>query len=402
MPPSMIHRLPQGCRTVGGTRAGAMERCRQVFMSRFASFGYRPFLPSGLQLIQSAWERLPSDLKGRTVCLTSPFGEPCCLRADLTLAAVAYLGAHYAPQERPLRLCYAERVYRSSPPPETELEGTQIGAELLGWEGEGADWELLFLLIGLLEALAVPDVTVVLGDVTLFARALQGLPTETARRLTRALQEGNLSDYGAALRSLADPLGETLTELPRLKGGDEVLRRGAELFGFESVATLTAIKKNLDALGLGGRIRFDLSLVRELDYYSGPLFDVYGGTSGRALGGGGRYDTLLAEFGILGQALGFGLDLERLCQASVFPNGSRGPAMAWTGGLSAARAIARAAELCDEGLEIELSWQPSKATSIKLAEGRGFSFWIDLARENVVEIATGKTFPLDLWIREGI
>lgn len=81
----LMNRLPRGCRTVGGAKARAMERCRRAFMSRFASFGYDPFLPSGLQLIQSAWERLPEGIKDRTVCLTSPFGEPCCLRADLNI-----------------------------------------------------------------------------------------------------------------------------------------------------------------------------------------------------------------------------------------------------------------------------------------------------------------------------
>lgn len=396
------NRLPRGCRTVGGAKARAMERCRRLFMSRFSSFGYHPFLPSGLQLIQATWERLPSSLRGRTICLTSPFGEPCCLRADLTLAAVAYLGTHHAPQERPLRLCYAERVFRSSPPPEKNFEGTQIGAELLGWEGEGADVEILSLLIRFLISLGISDIIVVLGDITLFRRVLQGIPSGSARRLTLALQEGNLSDYRSVVRSLPSRFAAPLEELPFLKGGAEILDRGERLFGDGSVATLKNLKENLDDLGLGDRIRFDLSLARELDYYSGPLFDIYGGPSGRALGGGGRYDTLLSEFGILGQALGFGLNLESLAEASADESRSPLQAMVWTGGLKASQALDQAQRLCDNGFEIELSWQPSEIDSRRLATLRGFSRWIDLGTRRVVDIATEESRPLDDFLKEGL
>lgn len=384
----LMNRLPRGCRTVGGAKARAMERCRRAFMSRFASFGYDPFLPSGLQLIQSAWERLPEGIKDRTVCLTSPFGEPCCLRADLTLAAVAYLSAHHAPQERPLRLCYAERVYRSSGPPESDLESTQIGAELLGWDGEGADAEVLFLLLDFLRSLVI-DATVVLGDTNLLRRAFQGVSADRAQNLTAALQQGNLADYGTLIRGLPS-LEPSVAELPFLRGGREVLCRGAELFGDDALATLRRLADNLEELGLGDRIRFDLSLGRELDYYSGPLFDVYGGPSGRALGGGGRYDSLLADFGILGQALGFGLDLERVAQAA--DEGEERPerALGWAANLRPSEALARALAYADRGLDVELSWLSSEEDSLRLARLKDFSLWVDLSIGQVRDPKTGE------------
>lgn len=389
---SSMNRLPRGCRTVGGAKARAMERCRRTFMSRFASFGYDPFLPSGLQLIQSAWERLPEDLKDRTVCLTSPFGEPCCLRADLTLAAVAYLGAHHAPQERPLRLCYAERVYRTSPPPESDLESTQIGAELLGWDGEGADGEVLFLLLDFLQSLAI-DATVVLGDTNLLKRAFQGVSADRAQSLTAALQQGNLADYAALVRGLPSPAAD-LAELPFLRGGPEVLRRGAELFGNEALATLRGLADTLKDLGMGDRIRFDLSLVRELDYYSGPLFDVYGGPSGRALGGGGRYDSLLADFGILGQALGFGLDLERVALAADEGKDRPERTLAWAANLPPSEALAKALAYAERGLDLELSWLTSEEESLHLARLKGFSLWVDLRLGVFLDTGTGeRTVP---------
>ncbi len=123
----MVNRLPRGCVNVGGELASAMEECRRIFLSFFENWGYSPFLPSGLQLLESAWDKLPSQVRSRLAALTTPYGEPCCLRGDITLAAVAYLASHYAPEERPLRICYCDRVYMKSAPPRTSIESFRSG-----------------------------------------------------------------------------------------------------------------------------------------------------------------------------------------------------------------------------------------------------------------------------------
>ena len=64
----------------------------------------------------------------------APFGEPCCMRADITVSALSYMALHHTPEEFPLRLCYAERVFSVPRPPKENLEDTQVGAELLGWK----------------------------------------------------------------------------------------------------------------------------------------------------------------------------------------------------------------------------------------------------------------------------
>jgi histidyl-tRNA synthetase len=62
-------------------------------------------------------------------------------------------------------------------------------------------------------------------------------------------------------------------------------------------------------MGLGDFVRFDLSIVRGLAYYTGIVFELFD-TKGelRAICGGGRYDNLLK--GLMGvdlPALGFGM-----------------------------------------------------------------------------------------------
>ena len=75
------------------------------------------------------------------------------------------------------------------------------------------------------------------------------------------------------------------------------------------------VADNADALaaaGLGDRVAIDLGEVRGLDYYTGLVFRVYARGLGFEVGGGGRYDTLLARFGRPMPAVGFMLGLDRV------------------------------------------------------------------------------------------
>ncbi len=106
-----MNRNPKGCSNIGGPAAARLEYCRNKALKIFSTYGYRPFSPSELQLVEDVWDKLSKSRARRLIALNSPFGEPCVLRGDLTLSAVAYLSSHYEENERPLRLCYADRVF---------------------------------------------------------------------------------------------------------------------------------------------------------------------------------------------------------------------------------------------------------------------------------------------------
>ena len=228
-----MSRLPKGCTNVGGNIASAMEKCRELFISSFGAFGYKPFWPSALQLLETAWDRLPESIRTRLMTISTPFGEPCCLRADITLAAVAYLSAHHSPEERPLRLCYSDRVYKTPQRPETYLESFQIGAELLGWEGEGADIEVLNLLLKTMDKMGLDDTHLVLGDVKIVQKAMEPIPSQLAQQLISSLEKGSYSTYFKILEKSSVPQSilPFLKALPDLKGDSQVLARTEILLG---------------------------------------------------------------------------------------------------------------------------------------------------------------------------
>jgi len=396
--------LPKGFKSIGGIEAERIERARQVFFELFTGYGYRLLLPSSVQLFGPCWECLSGEVRSRIVSLGTPSGETGCLRPDLTLAAVSYLSSHYAPEERPLRVCYADRVYRIPSPPDNDVEYFQIGAELLGWESEGADIELLTLLLKTLDALDVKENFIVIGDVTILSSLLKEMPESSSLALREALTRRSFSSFREILdrAPIPESLRRPLEELPYLRGGAEVLERATKVL--PKNCSTGSVRNLVEALAVSGfkdRVLVDLSIARELDYYSGPVFEVFCGSHGRPVGGGGRYDGLLSSFGVLGQAIGFSLNLDLLLYGDTSSISKPLTVMSWPGDLRPERAMRMAAELAACGVPVEMSWIDQRNRSIELARRRGYRWWTDLSDGSIFDLEKNTLIERADWSPEG-
>jgi ATP phosphoribosyltransferase regulatory subunit len=172
-----------------------------------------------------------------------------------------------------------------------------------------------------LERLGVTGWVLALGHVGVFNGVLAGTePGEAERRALRERVESKDAEgVGETARAAALParVADALVALTRLAGDLDVLDTAQDaLDAFPGArAALGELRVVADALqraGLGGRLAVDLGEVRGLDYYTGLVFRAYAAGLGFEVGGGGRYDTLLARFGRPLPAVGFMLGLDRL------------------------------------------------------------------------------------------
>ena len=384
---------PRGCDSIGGELASCMEECRNETMKLFSSWGYSPFNPAEFQLLEGTMNNLAKGRCSRLITVNSPFGEPCCLRADITLSALSYMALHYTPEEFPLRLCYAERVFAVPRPPKENLEDSQVGVELLGWEGIGSDVEVISLLFRTLDSLGLNKSVVVLGDVSIVPRIFENLPQELTNKLIGLLRDGAYCNYDRTV-DRASEIGEhdkrVLKELPALKGTPDILELAEELFESKTILQpLRELVSSLTELGYGERVMIDLGFIRDLGYYTGPVFNVYSSSDGVLLGGGGRYEGILSETDFSCQAIGFGLSLRELALACV-PRERSIRAMIWAGSAPHESVLSSAAELIRSGVQIEISRKADAADSKKLAANRGCRWWIDMNTEQAEELSTGR------------
>ena len=397
-----MNRNPKGCSNIGGPAAAKLEYCRNMALKIFSAYGYRPFSPSELQLVEDVWDKLSKSRARRLIALNSPFGEPCVLRGDLTLSAVAYLSSHYEENESPLRLCYADRVFSAPVPPRGNLEENQVGIELIGWEGSGTDAEVISLLLRTLDELSIERSIVVIGDMSVVAKLFEGLPEKSAEQLVGALQEGIYTTYSRILDETEtdDKRRKLLKALPSLKGDCSVISEA--MLMMDDPSLLMPLKKLCDSLcklGYSDRIRIDLGFIRDLGYYSGPIFNAYSSVTASLLGGGGRYDGLLAKVGMEGEASGFALNIKELAEHCV--DGSPSPKiMLWCGCSDPAEGLRYADGLYKKGISFELSWTTDKEESMKTAGLRKYKFWADFSSKQVINIMTGQIFDLTDFDRE--
>jgi ATP phosphoribosyltransferase regulatory subunit len=142
---------------------------------------------------------------------------------------------------------------------------------------------------------------------------------------------------------------EAAARIPLLIGGREVLETARGLTGcadaLAALDHLEQVAQALDSCGLGDHVAFDLGEVRDMDYYTGVVFDVLAPGMGIELGGGGRYDDLLGRFGHPMPAIGFALDVERVLEAlgrAGVALGGEAPIYRVSGGLSDAHRAAAA------------------------------------------------------------
>jgi ATP phosphoribosyltransferase regulatory subunit len=120
-----------------------------------------------------------------------------------------------------------------------------------------------------------------------------------------------------AAGSVPPQVASALERLTVLGGGRETLDQAASALGFcpparKALDELRGVTDALAAAGLDRHVAVDLAEVRGLDYYKGLVFRVFAPDLGFEVGGGGRYDALLARFGRPLPAVGFMLGLDRV------------------------------------------------------------------------------------------
>jgi ATP phosphoribosyltransferase regulatory subunit len=317
----MVDRIPSGTRDVLPDEMRELramtDRIRAVFEQAGYGEVYTPaleyedtFTREERQRAQSvAWANRPAYR------MFDEHGNVLVLRPDMTIPIARLIATRYAHVDPPFRFCYFAHAYRGVRPQRGQSrELLQAGVELVGAGAPDGTAEILTVMCAALDAAGLETYRVGVGDASLYPDLLAtlGVPQDAREPILSALARGDFVGVERGLRglSLAPEALEVLLEVPRIRGGPEVL---ADLSGLlETAAAGMHAVHQLVAPAVAERLIFDLGLVRSLGYYTGAVFQVYDPAHGVPIGSGGRYDELLDGFGRPLPAAGFGLNVERL------------------------------------------------------------------------------------------
>ena len=317
-------RAPSGAITHVGAAARSRRRVEETAATVFRGWGYEEIL---LPLFDHAevFARGGGRWSERSSYRFTEGGDLLALRADFT-ALAARAAATRLPSEAK-RLFYRGEVVRRPGRGLGPAAALEVGVEHFAADA-GADLEILLVALEVLERLGTENFVFTLGHagfpLGLLEEALADAPDREERRAgaLRGLWRRDPSRIRSALGAGGAPLLGTL----ELFGGKEVLERAQASplprSAREAAGELAGIARVLETLGLLGRFRFDLAELRGFDYYTGLIFEIHAPGAGREIGGGGRYDDLLANFGDPRPAVGFSLSVDRLAEILPKPSGS--------------------------------------------------------------------------------
>jgi histidyl-tRNA synthetase len=317
-----------------GTRdflAQEVERREQAFAtirSVFAGYGFEP-------LQTPAFERLDvllgkyGDEGDKLVFKILRRGEheatgeaDLALRYDLTVPLARVAAAYGSRLPSPYKRYAIGQVWRADRPGKGRFrEFVQCDLDTLGSNSPLADAEVICAQHDALVALGVRDFTILLNSRQVLAGLLDAydIPDEIGPRVLIALDKLDKLEPGAVVSELrhvglGDKAADIVHALTAPDSRDQI--RTALKPSETGLAGLDALDQLLGLVAPElppGRIVFAPRMVRGLSYYTGPIWEhVAPGVPG-SLGGGGRYDHLIAQLGGPDvPATGASLGIERL------------------------------------------------------------------------------------------
>ena len=310
----MIHPIPSGTRDVLPDEMRELRAITEALRDVFGRAGYGEVYTPALEY-ESVITRGELDALRPAYRVFDENGNVLVLRSDMTVPIARVVATRYPASEPPLRFCYFAHSYRGVRPQRGQpREFLQAGVELIGASAPRGTAEAVTVLCRALDAVGLARYRLGLGDASLYPALLDslGVAADDRARLLDELARGDFVGLERGLRDLEidDDSIRLLLSVPQMRGGADVLR-GPPGPVADAVAGLRAVHQLLEA-DVAERVIFDLGLSRAPGYYTGAVFEVYDPAVGMPLGGGGRYDNLLGEFGRSLPAVGFALEVDRL------------------------------------------------------------------------------------------
>jgi ATP phosphoribosyltransferase regulatory subunit len=305
----VIHPIPSGTRDVLPDEMRELRAITEAIRGVFESSGYGEIATPALEY-EEVLTRGDPRAADPAYKLFDEHGNVLVLRSDMTIPIARVVASRYGNAKPPLRFCYFAHAYRSVRPQRGQArEMLQAGLELVGAPGPDGTAEALSVLCAGLDAAGLENYRIGLGDASLYRRMLDRLAVPEGAR-PQILHELVTRDFVGLAREVEAHKHDELVRVPQLRGGVDVLE------GIPETGELRAVHDRL-APAIAERVIFDLGLIRDLDYYTGAVFEVYDAALGAPIGGGGRYDDLLGRFGRDLPACGWALYVERLHMARV-------------------------------------------------------------------------------------
>ena len=243
------------------------------------------------------------------------------LRYDLTVPFARYVSQNRNDITFPFKRYQMQNVWRADRPQKGRFrEFFQCDADIIGSDSLLSEIEIIQLSDEIFTSLGMNNIEICINN----RKVLLGMTEVMGERdrfndiviaidkLDKIGVNGVIDEIkkkGVSMKGVS-----ILNEFLRVKELSDLKELlGQSKIGLEGVSELSYVKNNIDSLQLNvSNLKFDISLARGIDYYTGCILEVkQNDINVGSLAGGGRYDNLTSIFGlqdISGIGISFGID----------------------------------------------------------------------------------------------
>ena len=291
---------------------------RAIFELRelYEQYGYKKYKMSKFEEYDLYLENKSFLPSSQVITFTDLNGKLLALKPDVTLSIAKNIPT--CPAE-PEKVYYNENVYRTPRGSHEYKEIMQVGLEYLGSIDLYAQCEVLSLALRSLQKLSESCV-MVLSDMGFISGLLEycALPLALEERIVACVEHKNAHEIKrlCAENGVDEELCQSIAALTGLYGElDDTIRRAGALVKNDKMASsldrLTEIASVLSA-ETDGSLRLDFSVINDLSYYNGLIFQGFIDGVPSAVLSGGRYDKLMERLGKNTSAMGFAVYVDQL------------------------------------------------------------------------------------------
>lgn len=319
-----VPKIPYGTRDFLPKEASQKRALEGALAHLFDSWGYDEVVTPTIEYLETLTVGGGNELDQHIFKFFDKSNRILALRPDMTTPMARVAATRLTESTMPMKLFYLTNVFRyEQAQTGRQCEFYQAGVELMGVSGPMADAEVIALAVeGILKS-GLKQFQIGLGQVDFINGIMAecGLSLLQQKQLKHAMLTRNLVGVDEIVTGsgLSKEVQKVLRQIPLLHGKQEMLQQAYRMVtndtSRKALDDLSQIYSLLESYGVSQYVDFDLGIIRDLNYYTGMVFEAYTPGLGFPICGGGRYDTMLSSFGVNAGATGFALGIERLLLA---------------------------------------------------------------------------------------
>lgn len=283
----------------------------------YKQYGFKQFKMSKFEEYDLYAKNKDFLLSSDVITFTDTNGKLMALKPDVTLSIVKNSSGKWT---EPEKVYYSENVYRVDKGTHQYKEIMQVGLEYLGNLDDYSVSEVIMLAKKSLEAIS-PKNILDISHMGFISGLLDGtnLDSDMVQKIVDCISEKNTlaiekccADFGineriskalSVLTEIYGPFDRTVEKIKAISLNDKT---------DAAVKELESIYSFLKLYGCADKVNLDFSIVNDLHYYNGVIFQGFIDGVPSTVLTGGRYDNLVHKLGKGSGAIGFAVYLDLL------------------------------------------------------------------------------------------